>query len=275
MAYAGDALYVEDDAQSRHVAFSSVGRLRAAQGHPPGRVLAFHADSFDVELGFGTGREEIRRYPIGRGRSRALVAAGDAAFAALTRPDSAAPAIATRYVSPAVAVNDRELVVGNPYTYRFQAYDPAGRATYAFGRDLPPRVRTPAELAEDRTRLAKQRRSGIPGPKDQRIMVPGVEQAIARLPTAPLRHFSAVAGTQFDGAGRLWVIGDLGDSTFADVFADGRFLGRRILPCAAPSRFQSLASLNDRWLALLCRAPDEDETREVELQLYLNDEPVR
>jgi hypothetical protein len=79
------------------------------------------------------------------------------------------------------------------------------------------------------------------------------------------RQFSIVSGIQRDSVGRFWVIGQRGDSTFADVYDGVRFLGRTMLPCRAPG---DGISLDGSWLALECLRKGTADDREVETQVY-------
>ena len=60
----------------------------------------------------------------------------------------------------------------------------------------------------------------------------------------------------FDGTGRLWVVGAIADSVFADIFADTLFLGRLTIGCPD---FQQNWALGGAWLGLVCGAPEESD----------------
>ena len=68
----------------------------------------------------------------------------------------------------------------------------------------------------------------------------------------------------FDESGRLWVFGQDSTGSFADVFSDTVFAGRRELPCAF-SGVQSPRIRGD-WLVMLCKSARRESG--VELQLY-------
>jgi hypothetical protein len=77
----------------------------------------------------------------------------------------------------------------------------------------------------------------------------------------PLDFFSHVHGLEFDGKGRLWVLGPQGDSAYADVFADTLFLGRLSIGCRD---FGGSFALNKMFLAMVCSDTEDSPT----VQLY-------
>lgn len=247
----------------RVVAFDQRGRHRFTRVVPhAGRALDLRADSVFVASGDGRHEVAIERVATATMEGRPFLAAGDSSSLLAITHWAGRPASRTPF---AFAANDAVAVVAQPFSYRLQAYTLDGRPAYRFGRDLPPRRRTPRELARARAALEKVVRRGIPGPKGERVVPAGAREALARLATDTLRHFPVIGALHFDGRGRLWVIGDIGDSSFADVFAGPRFLGRIPIGCADA---QGAVSLNGRWLAMLCTVTDEDDPREVALQLY-------
>ena len=261
MFFNGEVLLVQDMDRARVVTFTASGKAGRVGRYPGAdRLLHMQRDSVDVESGYGTEHVEVRRYSLQSGGWRVVVAGENAEFRRITRPDSGPP----RYVSPAYAAGASEVVVANPYTYDMQAYDLAGRPTYSFGRDVPARHRTPREVEAARASIERSVRS-FRGRNGTLVRPPGAQRALDRLKSARLRHFSAQGSMHFDGQGRLWVIGGIDDSTFADAFFQGQFLGRKVLPCAEPS---DVTALEGEWLALLCRPANEADEREVELQLY-------
>lgn len=266
LVFLDSVLLIEDDEQARILAIASDGELLSSRRYPAGgRVLAVHADSVDVEHGFGTSRTQVRRYSLESGGWRILTGASDSAFQRITRGDSTPG----RYVSPAFAAYPGGFVLANPYTYDLQYFDAEGRRMAAARRDVPSRRRTARELVDARARIERSKRQ-FRGPKGQTVAHGGAQDAIARLATAPLRHFSATHGLHFDGRGRLWVIGQANDSTFADVFARDEFLGRITLPCRSSNLY---ASLRGEWLVLPCEAAGAEVSTEIELRLYRIEEP--
>lgn len=143
--------------------------------------------------------------------------------------------------------------------YRLRYYD-RGKPSLEFGREIPPRRRNAAAFERERRWITQQIRIGFVGPNGKRMALPGLQERLDTLDREVLPHFSR-HGLAFDHAGRLWVIGETGDSAFADVFADTTFLGRIALSCRGPDRS---ISFNTRWLAMICLTPDG----EPEIQLY-------
>lgn len=169
---------------------------------------------------------------------------------------------------PAFGVDGERFVVGNGYTYDLWIYGEGGSAgPRRFGRALPPRMATPAEIARAESSWSKLERGGMPGPNGQRIRDNfDAERAFIR--TVPHPHFQ-LGSIKFDGMHRMWIIGKSQDSTFLDVFADTTFLGRIMLPCR---RFGRASSVRGHWLALGCE--DEDEESPYVIKLFRIVEPV-
>lgn len=256
-------LLVEDHEQTRTSLFTPQGVLLASGPVPFGwYLLGGRGDSLDY---FSThspeGRSAVYRRPA-LGREDRVVIPQDDSFLRRAAP----PVVGTALRSaPAYAVSGGRIAMAEPRGYRIRYYDRA--AGYVeFGRDLPPRRRTPAAFDRERRRIRQQLRMGFVGPDGKRIPVPGLQERLDTLDREVLPHFTR-HGLAFDHAGRLWVVGETGDSSFADVFADTTFLGRLALSCRGPGRS---ISFNRRWLAMICLS-DNDEP---EIQLYRADDPT-
>ena len=189
--------------------------------------------------------------PIGPQPPRSFISSANAfvegAAADRENPGSLAP--------PPFVRSGRFGIVGNGWTYEIAVFDTSGAQIGVFGRRLPTQLLGPRALALRRASLEK----GLSAPGQG----PDNSQLVQRLDTIHRQHAPHFGrgGLGFDGKGRLWVVGTLGDSTFADVFADTTFLGRHVLPCAKSS---GGASVSGSFLALRCLR-DDDENYSVRL----------
>ncbi len=255
-------LLVDDHEQARASLFTAQGGPIDDEPVPFGwYLLGSQGDSLDYFAAHTPdGQSAVyRRIALGR-KDRVVIPHDDPVLKRV-----APPVIGTALSSPpAYAVSRGRIAIGDPVGYRIQYYRPEGNIE--FGRDLSPRRRTRAALDQERRRIRQQLRMGFVGPDGKRIPVPGLQERLDTLDREVLPHFTR-HGLAFDHAGRLWVVGETGDSSFADVFADTTFLGRLALSCRGPGRS---ISFNRRWLAMICLS-DNDEP---EIQLYRADDPT-
>ena len=133
------------------------------------------------------------------------------------------------------------------------AYDWEGRYRFALGRDLGRNRRSAAQVERD---LAARDRSVVARSAADR------EAARRRLAADSIRWFSHLSPPRPDHAGRIWIVGTAGDTTFADLFAAQQFIGRLVLDCPG---FRGRWALERRWLALVCEAADD---RDAEVKLW-------
>jgi hypothetical protein len=149
-----------------------------------------------------------------------------------------------------VASDGRRIVLAEPTTYRFWSFDRDGGPLPEFGRNLPRRYLTGAEVDS----MAGSRGAGgrlLP-------VAPRVREALMR---DPVRHFYHIV---FDGQGRLWALGqDESKTPFADIFADTAFVGRMRMPCDAVG-FQP--AFSGEWAAIPCAHEQGGTT--VAIQLF-------
>lgn len=153
---------------------------------------------------------------------------------------------ALRFGNPAVVGEwPGGFLIGNGFSYQLLAYDWSGRLRYTFGRELPVNRRSPAQVDQY---MADLRRSAI-GRRPDRLAA-ARERAIRD----SVRWFSHLSPPSHDAEGRVWIIGSAGDTTFADLFAEAKYLGRLVLDCPG---FRGRSAVNGRWLALLCATEDD------------------
>lgn len=185
------------------------------------------------------------------GKVRPLLATLDTAY---RRVFPRRDAFVVRFGNPAVVGEwPGGFLIGNGFSYQLLAYDWSGRLRYTFGRDLPVNRRSSAQVEQHMTELA---RTSL-GQRPDR-MAAAREQAARD----SVRWFSHLSSPRHDAAGRVWIIGTAGDTTFADLFAESLYLGRLILDCPG---FRGRSAVNGRWIALLCEAEDD---RDAALHLY-------
>lgn len=156
---------------------------------------------------------------------------------------------------PAGAWDGTRIVLGEGYTYTLALYQP-GKSPTRFGRTLPPRHRTDRELAEATAELERNNRLPFIGPDGRASNGPPLEPQLRRLPLDTLPYFNDAGGLAFDDSGRLWVIGQTNNSTFADVYADTTLIGRLMIDCREPN-FTRPVALHAHWLAMACLDPDD------------------
>ena len=162
-------------------------------------------------------------------------------------------------VQPPYVRTGRFGVIGVGSSYQLAVFDTTESELGVFGRTVPATPRGPRGLAQmqEVIKLALKQ----PSPRNGDL-----QRRLDTLDREPVPHFGRGA-LGIDERGRLWVVGRIGDSTFADAFADTTFLGRHILPCLlSPGG----ASVNGSHIALRCLGGDDETYR---LHLYRMAEP--
>ncbi|MEO8635135.1 MAG: hypothetical protein ABI587_07650 [Gemmatimonadales bacterium] len=246
--FADSRLDVYDWANLRLTSYSLSGKAQGQRQYD-GVVFPFavHGDSADV-VAMSQGRFVVSREGL-RGPARGWLSVGDSILRVVfTEPFLNASPDDQQQFFPATASTSDRLILGAGTSYRLYRYDRDGRYLGSFGRDLPPEH--PTKRAAER---AASSLTGWRGPDGKRMDPVAVARMASEMRSKTVPYFSHTHSLGFDGAGRLWVLGVSEDTTFADIFADTAFLGRVNLGC--PDFAQSW-SLNGRWLALLCGAPE-------------------
>ncbi|MEO5800566.1 MAG: hypothetical protein ABIZ70_15110 [Gemmatimonadales bacterium] len=146
-------------------------------------------------------------------------------------------------VPPALGSWRGGIVVANGKTYQLAFYDWNGVLQRIISRALPPNHLSPRQVDAELGGLA-----GRPGQRTE-----NQELRRSQLAAQVRPWFTHVTPLGLDDAGRIWVVGQQGDTTFADVFSATQFLGRIVLPCVG---FQGRWAMRGEWLALVC-APDD------------------
>jgi len=261
----GDTFHIVELRRKALVRYSDAGKCL---GETPARsmseiVLAFHGDSMDVQPLSIDPRLPARGLPnrrrIGDTTGRALLQASDSFLGRLVRERAAQPGVIP---PPAFGVSATRVVVGDGRAYRIGVYDNRGKFLLFIGRKLPPNFRS-------RTEVATLRKSLEAILKDDRGTTDVPRKLRSRLDTLERETVSYFGppGLRFDVAGRLWVLGEVGDSTFADAFAGSTFLGRQMLDCARPGK---RIAMEGKWLVLSCENVAHDGAP-FRVQLYAID----
>jgi hypothetical protein len=146
-------------------------------------------------------------------------------------------------------------LIADGFAYKIALYDWDGKLVRVIQRDLPPNLRTPAQVEAE---IAALRRSGR---RDEVWLA----RESRRLAATPITWFTHLGPPRPDYKGRLWVVGQHGEQTFADIFADGEFLGRIDISCPD---FASRWSLKGEWLALMCEPDDPEAVFNAVVKLY-------
>ena len=120
--------------------------------------------------------------------------------------------------APTIGLWANGFLIGDGHSYALALYDWKGDLVRVLERDLPPLERTPAQI--DRALAELVGRSPAQ-----------TERTRTELESTPLPHFSHTTATGIDALNRIWVLGSAGDSAYADVFSDQKFLGRLAISC--------------------------------------------
>lgn len=241
---AGDTILVFDTARLLFAKFLRDGTYSGDTPETLPRIpLAVFNDSVDEFVAGRDGRTSsgmIVRRALNSTRIRPLLNSGDSLLIrTLGQNDNRVPVWAS---------GNRGSVLADPISYRLFFFWPNGSVRFAAGREIPPNRRGPRELALRLRELELAERFDTL-PDGSAKSAPDLIRRKESAATDTIVHF-VQPGMQFDGQGRLWIIGTTGDTTFADVFADTTFLGRTLLPCIRPSS----VSINNDWLAVACTA---------------------
>lgn len=252
-------IHVMNDARRVVIEYSASGKFSGESRYrfEGGFVVGVSSDSMDVMAHRWLPRGGlVTRYAKRSSGSRVLVPASDsfARGAMGARPGEPRTRGILAFVS-----SEARYVVADPFRYEVRWFAADGRALGTINRELPPKRLSPEEAAERRWAIEQEMKSfGRTGPIG--------EDLVARLDTLDrviLPQF-LWPGLGFDHTGRLWILGELGDSTFADVFTETAFLTRIMLPCQKPGR---RVAIRGEWILLHCEEP-QSISAPYRLQLY-------
>lgn len=165
-----------------------------------------------------------------------------------------------RKTRPGVALWDGGFIVADGFSYRVAVVDHDGMLLQRHSRALEPNLPGEDQVERELARLRAMTRDGSPRYDQVRLA-----QIADSLRTTPRAWFAPIPPAGIDGAGRLWVLGALRDSVFADVFDAAGFIGRHNIPC---SGFRGRWVVKDHWLALLCAPRDSTLPVDAEARLY-------
>jgi hypothetical protein len=142
--------------------------------------------------------------------------------------------------------------------YRIALYDWDGKLVRILHRDVKPSKWSKA-YAEAQFEEFRQ------APPGRRLSASALERKREEYLESSHPHFNRLTPLSTDGAGRLWVVGNSGDSAYADVFSPEAHLGRLELPCPG---FDRGWSVNGNWLAMACAPTDPDYEGDAVLKLF-------
>lgn len=262
LSYGGEFVVLDDGR-------AAVVRYSARDGKPigedplrvPGFALSIVDDSidmFDAEFAFRQAAPGIARYAISGGGSRTVVSDSDPLF----RQALGLPLTSRKPVPPPGWFSDSSTIIwGDGWRYELAIVSREGADTVRLSRRLEPNFRGPLGSRMMRAAIEDMPQA-MRGPKGQAIQLPDVAARLDTLEREVVPYFGA-SGIGKDAAGRIVVAGVAGDSSFIDVFAGTKFLGRSTVDCFTPVWI----SVNRGWVAMQCRDRDEDD-RTYTIQLY-------
>jgi|CXWK01.1.fsa_nt_gi hypothetical protein len=262
--FVGDTLVVDESKRAVEIRFDRSGILLSERAITPGRVaLAAGSDgllTFDPNWEASQSPPVVSLRPWGKeGVREALGAAHPQLAAALAKR----PGPAITYPWPVVAMHNGIIALVEPHTPTVWYFNFAGKLLDSVVLDGAARMRGPYEAAEELEVFERVSRSGTVGPDGERYRGPDID-SVRRLFKADRPPVAFVHGVNYDGRGRLWIVGPHNDSTRAIVLSGTRTLGTIMLPCFRVGRF---VSISNRWLALHC-SKGEGADPPFELQLY-------
>ncbi len=232
------SLMAFDLATHRMTEWDSSGRMLRTTAALPRTPLALVGP--DSWLGW---EPDQPRYGVvlldAEGHSREVLDHGEAAYVEMF------PAVRDprMIVPPTLGTWQGGFVVANGAKYVLALYDWNGGYVRTLRRELPENHYSEKQADAELGALA-----GRPG---QRTDNQELRRAEVMARVRP--WFTHVTPLGLDAAGRIWVVGQQGDTTFADVFTAAQFVGRVVLPCDG---FQGRWAMRGNWLALVC-APDD------------------
>lgn len=172
---------------------------------------------------------------------------------------------------PGFASRGDVTVVGDGYSYRLWRIDELDGSRTSFGRQLPARMATEAQIARAESGWARLETRGFAGPSGQMVK-DNYNREREFIRTHPFPHFSYL-GMDFDDHGRLWVIGRRASGDmFLDVFSDTTFLGRETIDC---DRALYAATVRGHWLAMICVEDKDTEKEHFRMRLFRIEEPMQ
>lgn len=149
-------------------------------------------------------------------------------------------------------------VIGNKMTYDLAFFDRQGRRVNL----ITPAVERPVLTAAEADRTLESL-SSAPGRKP--LTGADLDRARAKLMSEEQPFFSHIPTPTTDEQGRLWILGEVGDSGYADLFGRRGYLGRIPLPCPG---FESTWAVRGHWLALACATTDSLSTAPGVLKIF-------
>ncbi|MDX2263321.1 MAG: hypothetical protein SFU84_16635 [Gemmatimonadales bacterium] len=267
--FVADTLITHDAARAVEIRFDRRGALLGERRIPPGRVpLAAASEgvlTFDPNWEFSQGPARLWLLPWDVADVREVLGAAQPQLAAALAKQ---PGPAITYPWPVVAMQNGVIALVEPRKPTVWYFNLAGKLLDSVVVEGAARSRGPYEAAEELENFARASRSGTIGPDGKRYRGPDID-SVKRLFAADRPPVAFIHGANFDGHGRLWIVGPHNDSTRALVLAGTRLLGAIMLPCFRVGRF---VSVSNRWLALHC-SKGEGGDPPFELQLYRIGEP--
>ncbi len=260
----GDTLLILDLGRYALLRYDASGRYltqRRMSSSTRGAIMKVTSDSVDI---MSLPRPEliklapgfVWRQPLEGDGHRVLLAASDSFVEAFLAN--------RRQAQIPLAITPQRIALAEPWRYTVAVYDNDGRRLHVIDRPLTGPRRDSAEFQRARQNLlASLNEGGSPA------QMRSYRDQLDTLAQEFLPHLEQNA-LHFDHRGRLWVIGRVADSTFADVYSDADFLGRLTVPCAKPGRH---IALTNSKLALLC-AETANDAVPWRLHLYSIVEPT-
>lgn len=183
-----------------------------------------------------------------------LIAASDSFLQTFSDPDGGP--ISTRLPTTGHWLGGVVLADGNNYALGF--YDWQGHWLKVITHTADRPRMTERQADETLTGLNRN-------PARKPLTGPDLERARDKLMKEKLPYFSHITTLTIDDQGRLWILGQAGDSGYADIFGRDGFVGRLPLSCDG---FKRNWALTGHWLAITCATDNPASTSGGVLKIF-------
>lgn len=159
---------------------------------------------------------------------------------------------------PTLGIWDSGFVVANGRDYHLGLYLWSGKLAHVLRGALTGNATTEERVAREFTSLVRSHIRNISARVDSMRLM-------AELRSHPLPYFWHVSPLGIDGDGRIWVVGPIADSAYADIFLPERYVGRIAVPCRG---FGGSWTMSPPWIAFVCESGDSDQVADATIKVF-------